>query len=217
MFALALLFIMQYRSKKNNKNEAYNLPIKSSDENKTSNWQLRRDRVYKRNARRENKNKTWAFISYIKSVLSICESYNFYDLDKSISEFNESLERLHDETYTPTKNNKDLAIRFCRISFYSGKCTQNIQSIKLDKLLDYESFDVLDVVDILKVSTDFKNYWDNVLESYKRKKSKIDRINYVINHLKEMRERGNLKNIPRFTEQIDNLLSYYISALENIS
>lgn len=217
MFASALFFIFRSRFKKDNKNESCNLPINSSDENKTSNLQLRRDRAYKHKARRENKSKTWAFLSYIKSVQSIYESSNFYDLDKSISEFNESIERLRDEIYTPTNNNKDLVIRFCRISFYSGECTQNIQSIKLDNLLDYESFDVLDVVDIFKVSTDFRDYWDNVLESYKRKKSKIDRINYVIDHLKEMRERDNLKNIPRFTEQVDNLLSYYISALEKAS
>ena len=90
-----------------------------------------------------------------------------------------------------------------------AKCNHYISVEDEHKIYDWEHFGY-DSYSVLKqVEHSFKCYWDEVLSNYKRQSDKNKRINYIINHLAEMKTNRTLMSIPHLQEILNTLIDHY--------
>lgn len=140
-------------------------------------------------------------------------SENFYDLDKSIGDFQDSKARLFEEHYSPTNEEIDTAIRFCTIGYTLGRCSHQLTLNEKYDIYHWETYFFNNLFIINNVADSFKTYWDDVLADYKRPSARLNRVNYLINHLNEMKEKETMQLLPNFEEKINELILYYQSLL----
>jgi len=176
-------------------------------------YKNQRDRMYVRHIRLERHKHIWAVLRYVVAIHDVYNSENFYDLDKSINEYKIAYDRLDDKNYTPSKEEIAIAIRYCKIENKRGLCEHEIIDTEEQSIYNWRNTHI-DANKILpQVIISFKTYWDGVLTSYKKPTARKNRINYLINHLAEMKTKENLKSILEFEKEADNLISYYNSLL----
>lgn len=166
--------------------------------------------LYKREANRTRKKHIWAVLDFINSIESVSTSKNFYDLEESISWFQNAKTMLFEDDYHPTRKEIDIAIRFCTIRHAQRKCTHQLTSSEINDICNWESY-YIDKSVITNVAASFKSYWDDVLDNYKRPSAKINRINYLINYLNKIKEKESLQQFPNFKDHITKLISHYSS------
>ena len=166
--------------------------------------------LYKREANRTRKKHVWAVLNFISSIESITISKDFYDLEKSLSWFQNAKTMLFEDDYHPTSKEIDIAIRFCTISHAQGRCPHQLTSSEINDILNWESY-YIDKSVIMNVTASFKTYWDDVLANYKRPSAKINRINYLIDYLNKIKEKESLQQLPNYKEHIAKLISHYRS------
>lgn len=157
------------------------------------------------------KKHVWAMLRFLKSIESVTTSENFYDLDKALCDFQNTKARLLEKDYNPTKEEIEIAIRFCTISYAQGRCFHQLTSNEIYNVRDWETYYIYDSAIMDNTTTSFKAYWDSVLTNYKRPSAKINRINYLIEHLNEMNEKETLQQFSNFKEHIAKLISHYNS------
>lgn len=163
----------------------------------------RRALKYKRYERMMRHKKIWAVLNYAKCLEAIYNSNNFYDLDKAILDYNRSVERFDQPDFAPSDVVIDCAFRFCDIQYSQKKCGHNLTDDEKHIITNWKSHS-LDYIDILKnVSERFMCYWDGVVDNYLQNSDKEKRIEYLINHLEEVKYRKGLSSIP----QLENYLS----------
>lgn len=188
-------------------NSMVNKPMRKQE------YKRRRERMSVRQIRLERHKHIWAVLRYVVAINDVYVSENFYDLDKSINEYKIAYDRLHDKDYTPSREEISIAIRFCKIENKRGLCEHKILYTEEQSIYNWKNIHI-DVNKILpKVIISFKTYWDEVLTSYKRPSARKNRINYLINHITEMKTKEYLKSIPEFEKETDILISYYNSLL----
>lgn len=163
--------------------------------------------------RLERHKRIWAILRYVTTLKGVYNSKNFYDLDKSISEYKVAYDRLYDKDYTPSKEEISIAIRFCKIENKKGQCEHRILEEEEQSIYNWRNIHLNASKILPQVIISFKTYWAEVLTSYKRPSARKNRINYLINHLTEMKTKENLKNILEFEKEADKLISYYNSLL----
>lgn len=183
-----------------------NIKRQSSDSIKS-----RKHLKYIRYDRRERHKRVWAVLRFMVSIKEVHNSINFYDLDKAINEYEISYNRLKDPDFTPTSSEIALAIRFCTHKYYQGNCDYKLSHEEENAIYNWETFCLEKKKILSKTIMSFKEYWEETLSGYKRISAKKNRINYLINHLIEMKGKESLSQIPNFKEQIDELISYYSS------
>lgn len=170
----------------------------------------RMDHLHKKHINRTRKTHVWAELRFIKSIENIIDSENFYDLDKSLGDFHDAKARLFEKHYRPTNEEIDIAIRFCTIGYTQERCSHQLTSSEMHDIHYWESYYIHEST-ITNVATSFKDYWDNVLASYKSSSAKKKRIDYLVNHLNEMKEKESLQEFPNVKDHISQLISYYKS------
>nr|DAF62195.1 MAG TPA: hypothetical protein [Myoviridae sp. ctt8G1] len=183
---------------------------KAKGENMTA-YHKRMEYLYKRDINRMRKKRVWAMLRFLKSIESITTSENFYDLDKAICDFQNAKARLLEKDYNPAKEEIEIAIRFCTISYAQGRCFHQLTLSEMHDVRNWETYYIYDSAIMDNTATSFKAYWDSVLANYKRPSAKINRINYLIEHLNEMNEKETLQQFSNFKEHIANLISHYNS------
>lgn len=173
-------------------------------------WRARRARKYRRYNRLIRHKKIWTVLDYAKSLEAIYDSNNFYDLDKALLDYREALARFDIPDFHPSKNEILCAFRFFDMQNYTGKCEHRLSEKEKQNISNWSSH-TLNYINILEaVSKRFITYWDEVLGSYKRKSAYLNRLEYLINHLYQVKNRKGLSTIPRFEEYINKLQVYYI-------
>ena len=154
--------------------------------------------------------KIWAVLNYAKSLEAIYDSSNFYDLEKALIEYQNAFARFDDPDFHPSEGEIQCAFRFCDIQYCIGKCQHYLTEEEKRNISNW-SFYTLDYMNILNaVSKRFRTYWDDVLGAYKKKNAFLNRLDYLINHLDEVKHRKNLSTIPRIEDYVNELQVYYI-------
>ena len=151
----------------------------------------------------------WAVLRFMKEFQDVKESSNFYEFEKTDKDFNLSLSRLSDEEFTPYQEDIESAIRFCQCMRSKGECGYSMTDEDIENIYNWRTF-IYDKQDILfHVSERFKDYWDDVLLNYKRPADRIKRINYLVNHLDEMKNKKIFSEISGSQEVFSSLADYY--------
>lgn len=145
---------------------------------------------------------------YVKS------SENFYDLDKRIDDFlyvrirMRVVKRIH-----LTSDEIDTVIRLCKFYHTKGICQHELSQAEIRNIHNWEKYYFHDLYIINNVAASFKAYWDDVLAGYTRPSARLNRINYLINHLNEMKGKGTIQLLPNYEEKINELIQHYQSLL----
>ena len=137
---------------------------------------------------------------------------SFYDLDKAIKELDEIVSRLDSEQFCD--HSIKLAIKYCRIQYVKGDCSYYLSKEDEEKLLmrawEYPNLEK----PIRQIIPVFKEYWDGILQGYKRPSAKINRLNYLINLLNEVLEKPYLQQYNSAKTEVANLRDIYAKQLE---
>lgn len=170
---------------------------------------VRRTRSYRRYDRLMRHKKIWAILDYAKSLESLYASNSFNDLDKALIEYQNAFARFDDSDFRPSEVEIQCAFRFCDIQYCIGECQHHLTETEKQNISNLRPV-TLDYAHITKVvSQRFIEYWDKVLHDYKNKKAYTKRLEYLIGHLDEVRNRKTLSSIPEIEESIENLRTYY--------
>lgn len=183
--------------------------IHSSKED-LENLRKKKAKRYRRYERLMRHKKIWAVLNYAKSIEAIYDSKNFYDLDKSLLNYHNSIEHLNNSDFHPSEDNIICALRFCDIQYYQGECNHLLTCNERHRISNWQSSD-LDYDSVFRtVSERFIKYWDDVLDGYKQKNDKMRRLEYLIDHLNEVRERKGLSEVPHIKDYLKKVQTYYI-------
>lgn len=169
----------------------------------------RRARRYRRYDRLMRHKKIWAVLNYAKSLEAIYDSNNFYDLDKALIEYHDAFARFDDPDFLPSEVEVQCAFRFCDIQYCIGKCQHHLTEAEKQNISNWQA-NTLDYANILKVVSErFIEYWYNDLNDCKSINVRAKKLEYLIDHLEEVKHRKALSNIPEIEEFISNLRTYY--------
>ncbi len=170
---------------------------------------IRKARLYKRHERLMRHKRIWAVLNYAKCLEAINNAANFYDLDKALLDHQRAVERFNDLEFHPSIENIYCAIRFCDIKYCQGECEHYLTSEDKNIVFNLRA-NTLDYDTILKnVSNRFISCWDVTLDRYKQNNARKRRIEYLINHLDEVKNRKGLSTIPHITDYLNNLKAHY--------
>lgn len=209
LIILIVIFVCLMNTKTTKEKEEKSLVVANSS--KQTEYDLRMQKKHRRYNRLLRHRRVWAVLRFIKEFENIQTSENFYELDKSITEFEVAKERLYEEDYTPGLEDLSTAIRFCLHQQATHKCAHRLSKNEIEKIYDWRLFSYNKHEPLVNAAKRFKLYWDEVLESYKKQSAKCKRNEYVVNHLLEMKEKDTFLNIPNSKEIFDDLIEYYSS------
>lgn len=171
------------------------------------------DEEVEQDANAVRKNNANALLHLISVAENIVSSENFYDLDKNIGDFLYVRSRMQEEQIRLTSDEIDAVIRLCRSYYVKGMCQHELSQNEIRNIHNWETYSFNDLFIINNVTVSFKTYWDDVLAGYKRPSARLNRINYLINHLNEMKHKETIQQLPNFEEEINELIQYYNSTL----
>lgn len=138
-------------------------------------------------------------------------SENFYDLDKRIGDFLQARSEMLKKQIHLTSDEIDIVIRLCRFYHSKGICQHELSQPEIRNIHNWETYSFNDIFIINNVAASFKAYWDDVLAGYKRPSARLNKINYVINHLNKMKGKVTIQQLPNCEEKINELILYYKS------
>lgn len=108
------------------------------------------------------------------------------------------------------------AIRLYQMRFHSGLSPFNLDDDVCYKLIHPKEIDIekmsYDIAYI--VLKEFKEYWTNVLLSYKRKDAYKKRLNYLINYIDELKTKKYICQFPDIILELNNIKDDYRQKLE---
>lgn len=181
-----------------------------STKERSANFRDNVNRKYRRYDRLMRHKKIWAVLSYAKSIEAIYSSNSFYDLDKAYLDYRNALARFDAPDSCPSENEIQCAFRFCDMQNCIGKCEHRLSEEEKRSISNWNNFN-LDYTNILEaVSKRFITYWDDTLGAYRNKSAYLNRLDYIINHLNEVKHRKGLSMISQVEDYVNKVQLYYI-------
>lgn len=142
----------------------------------------------------------------------LSSSSNFHEYKNNIASHNHAVEEL--KISKPDKYHLEAAIRFCQIEYLCGRCDYELTQEDIDLLENWETKTIDNNRILNDILTTYKEYWDNVLDSYTRPSARIKRLQYLIQDLQEVMKMPFLQNTPNVLNNIKELQDYYQSLLK---
>lgn len=171
----------------------------------------KRHRLKLREQRRERKYFIWEILRYMISRQELANSSDFYNLRKTLVDYNNSLERLNNDV--PSNEHFEIAFRFCQSELYKGKCNHALTKDEMQIIRDWRT-QTLNIKEILeKVANSYMEYWDEVLASYKRPSARTDRLKYLDEKLDEFSKWPEIQSIEGANNTIHQLRQHYSNML----
>lgn len=152
-------------------------------------------------------------LSFIRSYhYNFCNLNSFYDYDNAVKEHKEIIDRLNGEEITNL--GIKLAIRFCHLQYAKGTC-DHLLSVDEENRLINKDWGYPDAERCVKpIIPVFKEYWDDVLRSYKRPSAKIDRLKYLVELLDNVGTKPLIQENKNLQNELLSLKDYYAQQLE---
>jgi len=188
-----------------------NLKPKSTPSQEDSHKEKRELR-YKKADKRERKLIIWRVLRYMITYRNLSSSTNFHEYKNNIASHNHAVEEL--KISKPDKYHLEAAIRFCQIEYLCGRCDYELTQEDIDLLENWETKTIDNNRILNDILTTYKEYWDNVLDSYTRPSARIKRLQYLIQDLQEVMKMPFLQNTPNVLNNIKELQDYYQSLLK---
>lgn len=167
---------------------------------------------YKRADKRERKLIIWRVLRYMITYRDLSSSSNFYEYKNNIASHNRAVEELKSSKLDVY--HLEAAIRFCQIEYLCGRCDYELTQEDIDLLENWETKTIDNNRILNDILTTYKEYWDNVLDSYTRPSARIKRLQYLIQDLQEVMQMPFLQNTPNVLNNIKELQDYYQSLLK---
>lgn len=166
-----------------------------------------RERHRLRFARLERHNRIWLILRYFVTHEDLCNSQSFYEYRENLAEYQNAKKEL--DTSELTSSDFDIAFRFCDIKFKKGECERRI-TLQEKQIIYSGKEDDVNMANIIGgVIISYKEYWDEVLGSYKKESERKKRICYLVERLGEYKDWPELQGYPELVEKIVDLQKYY--------
>ena len=168
-------------------------------------WKI--DLLYKREERRNRQNKIWAILRYVLAYDNLLTSADFYSFYNNLTEYENAKQKLWESS--PDDYSLRTAVRFCRLEYYNGVCDHELTEKDIKAIYNWQSI-TIDIHDILtKVLISYKEYWDDVLASYKRQSARIKRLRYLVDNLEDVSKSSYIQEYPDIIHGVKELQETY--------
>lgn len=174
----------------------------------TSGYQSHRKQVNLRGKRQERHHTIWSVIRFMTTYKKLIEEttnvYQFRDNYQAFKIAKGEMRKRH-----PDACNLNTAIRFCQMEFFYGTCDHKLNEHDIQTLYNWRELNIDEEQLLNNVLSSFESYWKDVLDSYVRPSARINRINYLIQELANIREMKELQPYPIILSRIDRLQQQY--------
>ena len=160
-----------------------------------------------REARHDRHNQLWYVIRFAVAYYNLENCEDFYDYKKSLADFKEAHSSLVNNPVQ--KDLFEVVFRFFRIKNYLGECEHSVSDKELFSLINWEKININHSKIISNILSSYKEYWDDVLASYKRSSSRNERRKYLIQKLEAFAEWPELKLVDGAVDNIRALHDHY--------
>ncbi len=170
-----------------------------------------RDRLAVREKRTKRHGRVWAVLRIMTTYDSLMGSRNFYDLKNNMAKYNEAfgvMGKWHVEA-----SDIETAIRFCRMENFYGICQRPISVQEVGEIYEWRNILINEDNLIARVLLSYKQYWDGVLDSYKRPSARKNRLAYLVDDLEEVMTLPMLQRHPDAIGKIRELQEHYSQQL----
>ncbi len=182
---------------------------------KSNNYASKHKALDSKEKRKIRKDNLYLLLHYI-NLYTISESpANFYELEKSISDYNKCLRELSSIDINEYLFLVAFRIHNLRIKYNYYTESRYINTNDTDKLTSHQPLDVAKLSSIAIVN--FEYYWNNVLNNYKRVDAQKKRYIYLINYLAELKSKDYISNNNSIITKISALENRYTQALMSLS
>lgn len=171
-----------------------------------------RELLYKKEDRRNRKYKIWVVLRYIAAYNALVESSDFYSYHNNLIEYNNAREELSKSS--PNEYSFRVAFRFCRIGYYSGACDKELTDKDIRDVLNWYASTIDKYKIVEHVLNSYKDYWDDVLASYKRPSARIKRLHYLVEYLEGVSNLSFIQEYPDILSRIKDLQGFYMLQLQ---
>lgn len=168
--------------------------------------------LYKKEERRNKKQKIWVVLRYMVAYNDLVEFSDFYSFQNNLNEYENAKEDLR--KLSPNDYSFRVAFRFCRIEYCSGACDKELSDKDIQDVLNWHTNTIDKHRIVESVLDSYKDYWDDVLASYKRSSARIKRLQYLVQNLEEVSKLSFVQEFPDILSRIKDLQNLYISQLQ---
>ncbi len=171
----------------------------------------KRKKLHLREERRVRHNKIRVVLQFILAYNDLLATSDFYSFNKNITNYENAKVEL--KRYSPDTHSFLVAFRFCRRDFYSGECDCELTYANLQNLINWETI-TIDIHNLLENTiVSYKDYWENVLTSYKRQSDRTKRIHYLVDNLDEVLKSSYIREFPDIMQKVEDLQNEYRSRI----
>ena len=169
---------------------------------------------YKRNLNR--KSMIWHFLRFLEAYRDFKDgAENFYTYKKNNKEFIQAkgeLRKLH-----PSDDDVLIAIRYCQREYYYGLCNTKIESNIIALIQNWRELAINHEEVFSKTLTQYIEYWDDVVNSYVQKSSRIKRIHYLIDDIERLKGYDVFAQSDNILQQLNTTQEHYRQMLPSES
>ena len=166
-----------------------------------------RELLYKKENRRDRKHKIWVVLRYIAAYNDLLESSDFYSFQNNLIEYENAKEELGKSS--PNDYSFRVAFRFCRIGYYYGACDKELTDKDIQDVLNWHTNTIDKYKIVENVLNSYKDYWDDVLASYKRPSARIKRLQYLVENLEGVSKLPFVQEYPDILTRVKDLQGLY--------
>ena len=170
-----------------------------------------RDRLAAREKRMIRQRRVRSVLMLMTTYDSLMGSRNFYDLKNNMARYSEALgimRKRHVEA-----GDIETAIRFCRMENFYGTCQRPISVQEAGEIYEWRNILINEDELIAKVLLSYRQYWDGVLDSYKRPSARKNRLAYLVDDLEEVMTLPMLQRHPDAIGKVRELQEHYSKLL----
>lgn len=166
-----------------------------------------RDIRNKRHSKKDHKKRIWLIIRKRKMTNDVLNGNSIHDYLNYLAERNRHNLLMRDHNITTAEY--AVAQRFLKIAVNTDKC----DSLAHDMAMTINEGWLDDDVVLQHIYSNFKAYWDRVIDTYKSRNAKSKRLNYLIEKLKEDQYRVEIREHDSIRKLIQDLIAHYQDTL----
>lgn len=171
-----------------------------------------RELLYKKEDRRNRKHQIWVVLRYMVAYNDLVESSDFYSFQNNLTEYENARKELGNSS--PNDYSFRAAFRFCRIGYHSGSCDKELTDKDIRDVLNWHTNTIDKHKIVESVLNSYKDYWDDVLASYKRPSARIKRLQYLVENLEDVSKLPFVQEYPDILSRVKELQGLYRLQLE---
>ena len=203
---LCIIYLLIRKRGKNQKTVPH-IQVKFRDDHDPHKTTRRaRDHRLKRHTR------IWSVLRFMTTYDQLINTTDFHSYERNKSQYEESWGRMRKEH--ACDSDIETAIRYCRMENFYGTCQHPLSPQEITLIRQWRDIQINEEELLYKVLDSYQEYWNEVLNSYKRPSARKNRLVYLVDDLENIMTLPFLLQYSDVINKIKFLQTSYIQSLE---